>query len=64
MICLPHGQAPILPEAEAQHLVTIDNFPNITRAREAVIEVVLQPGDALYAAPALLPRPFRNLRGS
>ncbi len=42
------SQAPVLQEAEADHLVTIDSFPDIAKARDAALEVVLQPGDALY----------------
>lgn len=45
--CSGDRQAPILPKAEAEHLLTMENFPNISKAREAAIEVVLQPGDAL-----------------
>ena len=41
------SQAPVLQEAEAAHFVTIESFPNISKARDAAMEVVLQPGDAL-----------------
>jgi ribosomal protein L16 Arg81 hydroxylase len=41
----------VQPEAEAAHFVGLEHFPNVTKAREAAMEVVLQPGDALYLPP-------------
>jgi hypothetical protein len=48
---LRQSQAPVQPEAEAAHFVGLEHFPNVTKAREAAMEVVLQPGDALYLPP-------------